>query len=575
VPLTALEKLDAAVAELTAPGATFALEAVDIRGYPYRNYVNQPQNLGAYFALMRNHADKEFVVCEALRFSYGQAYRQAAEFANALQQDYGVKRGDRVAIAMRNNPQWLFAFIAAASIGAIVVPMNAWWTAEELEYGLGDCGAQVVLVDPERAGRVQGFAASLHLQLIGVGDFSDIDVPVVDFDDLLEKHSGAEMPAVTVMPDEDATIMYTSGSTGHPKGAVATHRSIIAAMFSWLLLGNADKLAREREASGDKPGRDYPACALMTVPLFHATGSHSLFMLSIVIGRKIVMMHKWDVEEAMRLIEAERVTNFNGVPTMSAELQAAAQSTSRDLSSLREIYSGGAARPPDQVRKITNTFRKSSPGSGYGLTETNALGAVNSGAFYSARPSSTGRTVPAVTDFRIVDEQGNSVAAGERGEVCIKSTANVRGYWNKPEATARAFVGDWFHSGDVGYMDEEGYLYIVDRIKDIIIRGGENISCIEVEAAIYQHEAVEEVAVFGLPDERLGEVVGAALVLKDGGSLEGSELQAFLSEHLAAFKIPTHIWARGEKLPRIASGKIFKRQLKADYAAELANERTK
>jgi acyl-CoA synthetase (AMP-forming)/AMP-acid ligase II len=573
MPQTALEKLEAAVAELTAPGAVFELEDVEIRGYSYRNYKNQPENLGAYFALMRNHADRAFVVCEAQRYSYGQAYQQAAEFASALQNDYGVKKGDRVAIAMRNNPQWLFAFIAAASIGAIVVPMNAWWTGEELEYGLRDCGAKVILVDPERAGRIQGFGAALGLRLVGVGEFSDLDIPVTDFEATLSRHAGADMPRVAVAPDEDATIMYTSGSTGHPKGAVATHRSIIAAMFSWLLLGKADKLARASANAGGE-ARDFPPCALMTVPLFHATGSHSLFMLSILIGRKIVMMHKWDVEEAMRLIEVERVTNFNGVPTMSAELQAAAKTSGRDLSSLREIYSGGAARPPDQVKKITETFKRSSPGSGYGLTETNALGAVNSGAFYSQRPASTGRTVPAVTEFRIVDEQGNSLPAGERGEVCIKSAANVRGYWNKPEATARAFVGDWFHSGDIGYMDEEGYLYIVDRIKDIIIRGGENISCIEVEAAIYQHEAVEEVAVFGLPDERLGEIVAAALVLRGGASLEAEELRAFLADHLAAFKIPSHIWLREEKLPRIASGKIFKRQLKADYAAELANERT-
>jgi acyl-CoA synthetase (AMP-forming)/AMP-acid ligase II len=574
MPDTALEKLHTAVAGLTANGQPFELEDVEIRGYAYRNYVNQPQNLAAYFALMQNHAQKEFVVCEQQRYSYGEAWQHAAEFANALQRDFGVKKGDRVAIAMRNNPQWMFAFIAAASVGAIVVPMNSWWTAEELEYGLEDCGASVVLVDPERAQRLEGFAQNLGLQLIGVGNFSQCDVPVTPFDEAMHKYTGAAMPEVSAGSDEDATIMYTSGSTGHPKGAVATHRSILAAMFSWLLLGNATNVAaaQDKEGSDEKPsGQDYSPCALMTVPLFHATGSHSLFMLSVIIGRKIVMMHKWNVEEAMRLIEAERVTNFNGVPTMSAELQAAAQTSPYDLSSLREIYSGGAARPPGQVKKITETFKKSSPGSGYGLTETNALGAVNSGAFYAAKPASTGCTVPAVTEFRIVDEEGNTLPAGERGEVCIKSTANVRGYWNKPEATARAFVADWFHSGDVGYMDEEGFLYIVDRIKEIIIRGGENISCIEVEGVIYQHEGIAEAAVFGLPDERLGEIVGAALVLKDGAEVNVSELRAFLGEHLAAFKIPQHVWIRDEKLPRIASGKIFKRQLKADYSAELAN----
>jgi acyl-CoA synthetase (AMP-forming)/AMP-acid ligase II len=250
-------------------------------------------------------------------------------------------------------------------------------------------------------------------------------------------------------------------------------------------------------------------------------------------------------------------------------LQAAAGDSGHDLSSLKEIYAGGAARPPDQVKKITGAFKGSSAGIGYGLTETNALGTVNSGAFYLVKPGSAGQPVPAVTDIRIVDEEGRALAPGERGEVCIRSPANVRGYWNKPEATDAAFRNGWFHSGDVGYLDEDGFLYIVDRIKDIIIRGGENISCIEVEAAIYQHEAVDEAAVFGLPDQRLGEVVGAAVVLREPGSLDAGSLRDYLSEHLAAFKIPSHIWFHREKLPRIASGKIFKRQLKADYAATL------
>ena len=263
------------------------------------------------------------------------------------------------------------------------------------------------------------------------------------------------------------------------------------------------------------------------------------------------------------------MTWFNGVPTMSAELQAAAETTERDISSLTEIMAGGAARPPEQVRKITGTFKKSAPGIGWGLTETNALGAVNAGAFYVARPDSTGRAVPAVTDFKIIDEHGRELPAGEKGEICVKSPVNVLGYWNKPEATAEAFIDGWFHTGDVAYMDEDGFVYIVDRIKEIIIRGGENISCLEVEAAIYKHPAVYEAAVFGLPDERLGEIVGAAIVPREGETLDVDELRAFLADHLAGFKIPTQVFLRDEQLPRIASGKIFKRQLKADYAAEL------
>jgi acyl-CoA synthetase (AMP-forming)/AMP-acid ligase II len=289
-----------------------------------------------------------------------------------------------------------------------------------------------------------------------------------------------------------------------------------------------------------------------------------------VSGRKLVIMHKWDVQEAMRLIETERITWFTGVPTMSAELQAAAAESDRDLSSLGEIYAGGAARPPAQVEKLARTFKKSASGIGYGLTETNALGTVNSGEIYRARPGSAGRAVPAVTEIAILDENGDRVPAGERGEVCMHSPANCLGYWNKPEATAEAFRDGWFHTGDVGYLDEDGFLFIVDRMKEIIIRGGENISCIEVEAAIYQHPAVAEAAVYGVPDERLGEAVAASVVLREGAELDTDTLRTFLREHIAAFKVPEHVHFHAENLPRIATGKIFKRQLKAEMVERLS-----
>jgi acyl-CoA synthetase (AMP-forming)/AMP-acid ligase II len=563
-----LRVFDEAVASLTAPGQPFALHEVEVGGVTYRCYREQPDNLAGWYAGMPGRGEREFVVYRDERYSYAEAHSQACAFGAALVEQFGVARGDRVAIVMRNNPQWLLAYMAITSIGAVVVPTNAWWTTEELDYGLRDSGSRVVIVDPERAERLAPIAGELGVAVIAVGDCAASGLDTTDFAALLASFAGSAMPEVEVLPDDDASIMYTSGSTGHPKGAVSSHRSVLAALYSMLLMGNATKLAAPPPVDDSAPR--YKPCALLTVPLFHATGSHSLFLLSLPIGRKIVIMHKWDAEEAMRLIEAERVTNFNGVPTMSAELQAAARDGRYDLSSLREIYSGGAARPPDQVKKIVGTFRRSSPGSGYGLTETNTLGAVNSGAFYIANPRSTGRVIPAVTDLRIVDQQGAELPAGEAGEVCIHSPANVRGYWNKPEATAEAFVDGWFHSGDVGYLDDDGFLYIVDRIKEIIIRGGENISCIEVEAAIYQHAAVEEAAVFGLPDERLGEIVGAAVVVREGATLTEAGLQSYLGDHLAAFKIPQHVWIRRETLPRIATGKIFKRQLKADYAAELA-----
>ncbi len=563
-----LERFEQTVAAMTAPGQGFAVDEVEIDGISYRNYAQLPGNLGQYYLLMLQHAAKDFAVYLDERYTYGEAYAEAAALANALQQRYGVDKGDRVAVLSRNNPQWMIGFIATTAIGAVAVPMNAWWTTEELDYGFGDCGARVVIADRSRAERLAPIAAKHGLKLIAIEDCADLDIDSAPYREVVQAFEGAAMPEVAVALEDNATIMYTSGSTGHPKGALSTHRGILSTLFSWALYGMAGKLAEASE--GEAPPERFPPSALLTIPLFHCTGSHSLFLLSLMVGRKIVIMHKWDVQEAMRLIEAERVTFFNGVPTMSAELQAAAADSPYDLASLEDIGAGGAARPPDQVAKLAGTFKKVRPGLGYGLTETNALGALNGGALYVAKPSSTGRVVPAVTELRVIDETGRPLPAGERGELCIKSPANCVGYWNKPEATAEAFVDGWFHTGDVAYLDEEGFLYIVDRIKEIIIRGGENISCLEVEAAIYSHPAVAEAAVFGLPDERLGEIVGAAVVLREGASLDADALRAHLAEHIASFKIPAHVWFRTEQLPRIASGKIFKRQLKADYAAELA-----
>jgi acyl-CoA synthetase (AMP-forming)/AMP-acid ligase II len=561
-----LKQFDDAVASLTEKGQPFEVNTVELGGIQYRNFATLPLNLGQYFLVMLQHAKKDFAVYLNERYTFAEGYQHSCEFGAALAQRYGVIKGDRVAILSRNNLQWMMAFIGTTSVGAVAVPMNAWWTTEELDYGFADSGANIVVADRARVERLVPIIKKYGLRIIAIEDCSGLGVEATPFSDLLRDYAGAIMPEVEVSLEDHATIMYTSGSTGNPKGALSSHRGVLSALYSWMCLGVATKIAGTPESreNGLAPA------ALVTIPLFHCTASHSAFLLSLVVGRKMVIMHKWDAQEALRLIELERITWFNGVPTMSAELQAAAEKSDRDLSSLTEIMAGGAARPAEQVKKISGTFKKSAPGIGYGLTETNALGSVNAGALYVARPDSAGRVVPAVTEFRIVGEDGSMLPTGERGELCIKSPANILGYWNKPDATTQAFSDGWFHTGDVAYLDEDGFLYIVDRIKDIIIRGGENISCLDVEAAIYAHPGVLEVAVFGLPDERLGEIVGAVVVLREGVELSEQALRDDLAKHIASFKIPAHIWFGTEQLPRIASGKIFKRQIKADYAAKLA-----
>lgn len=565
-----IESLDAAVARLTEPGAPFELAQAVLRGYDYPIYASIPSNLGDYFDFMRKHGDAEFLVYQEQRLTYLETLELALGLAAKLAAE-GVVYGDRIAIVSRNNPEWIIAFIAAVSMGAVAVPMNGWWTTDELDYAIDDSGAKWVVADAERVQRLTPLIDKYALSIIATDEEAAalIGAPTVKTWGLAGQSLDWVKP--TVDPDDNATILYTSGSTGHPKGVLSTHRGVLSALYSWLLMGVASKQVPELAPSGSA-GNSQPV-GLLTVPLFHCTASHSAFMLSILPGRKLIIMYKWDVEEAMRLIELERINWMTGVPTMSAELQRAAQTTTRDLSSLAEVYAGGAARPADQVEKLAKTFKRSSPGLGYGLTETNALGAFNSGVLYLANPSSTGRAVPAVTQFKIIDSKGTSLPANEIGEVCMKSPANAVGYWNKPEATASAFVEGWFHTGDLGKLDEYGFLSIVDRIKDIIIRGGENISCIEVEAAICAHPLVLEAAVFGVPDDRLGEAVGAVIVLSEPMVEPLPELRVYLNNSLAAFKQPAYVWVHDGELPRTATGKIFKRELKQFYTDTLIAQR--
>ncbi|ARN75270.1 class I adenylate-forming enzyme family protein [Oceanicoccus sagamiensis] len=563
-----LDNIQQAIAGLTAPGGDFEIIQADVLGQSLPVYKPAPGSLRDIYMACLQHNQKTFLVYHQQRLSFMDTYQQTAKFAYILTQQFDVKKGDRVAIAMRNNPEWIVAFMAATSLGAVAVPMNGWWTTEELEYGLQDCGAKVVVVDNQRMQRIEPFYQAMDIRAVVISSAANSQ-PSTDtqfnYSELMSACADQQMPTVEISTDDDATILYTSGSSGKPKGVVATHRSIINTLVSWLLL------AVGSEVAGAKPDNMPEAddlVALLTVPLFHVTGCHSLFLLSLIIGRKVVMMHKWDPQEALKLIEQEKVTYVNGVPTMSQELLDAAENTDRDISSLVELASGGAARPPEHVRRISETF-KMNPVNGYGLTETNAMGAVNAGITYIECPDSVGMPSPAVTEIRIVDEQGNSLPAGERGEICIKSPANARGYWNNPTATADAFKDGWFHTGDVGYLDDLNMLFIVDRIKDIIIRGGENISCNEVEAAIYAYEGVAEVAVFAVPDERLGEVVGAKLFMKANASITEQQLVEFLQDHIAAYKIPSHLIISEEPLPRTATDKIFKREIKEQYLAAM------
>ncbi|MFZ8976266.1 MAG: class I adenylate-forming enzyme family protein, partial [Pseudohongiellaceae bacterium] len=379
----------------------------------------------------------------------------------------------------------------------------------------------------------------------------------------------SDFDALGITPEHDASIMYTSGTTGHPKGVLSTHRGIISALFTWKFVKEINEILRPELREDNPP---YQAALLANVPLFHVTGSHAQFLASFIYHRKFVMMYKWNAEAALELIESERISILHGVPTMTWEVMQSPNFATADLSSLRSVQSGGAPRPPEHLAMMVQKFPdKALPGLGYGLTETNALGAIISGKFYQSRPNSTGRPTPPLTQVRIVNEQGQTLPANEVGEICIKGPSVMKGYWNKPEATAEVLKDGWFHTGDLGLLDDLGFLIILDRAKDIVIRGGENIGCGDVEYAIHEHSAVSEVSVYGIPDSRLGEVPCATIMLKEGRSLTADELAGFLRDKIAAFKVPEKFYFQHEQLPRIASGKIAKKVLRQQAIDRLAN----
>ena len=543
--------------ELTQKGQIFETrEYKNNFGIITNEYASFPDSLRKYFDFALMHGDKEFLVFEEERFTFAEAFKIAAKFGNALI-NAGIKKGDKVSICMQNNPEFMFAYMGIVGIGAVCVPLNSWWVPNEVIYGIEHSQSKLLLADQKR---LQGLE-SINITKI-ISSYTP-DENFTDFKEFINNESD-EWPEVEISRDDDATIYYTSGSTGRPKGVLSTQRGLISSMFSWAFMAS---VLSEREK---RLGKDSTSLAsgdssiLLCVPLFHATGSHVAFLLSILVGRKVVMMKKWDTGEALKLIDNEKITDITGVPTQTWELLNHPDRDSYDLSSLRTLGGGGGPRPAEHVKALDKNF-KGRPGIGYGLTETNALGTMGAGDEYINNPSSAGRVVPPLTEIKIIDENWQELPEGKIGEVAIRSQSNMKGYWRNDDATAECINSEgWFKSGDLGKFDGP-FLYILDRLKDMVIRGGENIACPEVEGAIYEHPDVLEASVFGIPDERLGEILCSSICLREGSKLSAESLNEFLSDKLAAFKIPVKIKFTYNPLPKIASGKFDKPSLREQF----------
>ncbi len=578
IPLANAQKVIEQVKKLSADKGDFEVTEKERNGYTYTAFSSLPKNLGEMYKYASDtHGNNDFLVYQDERYSYRQLYHSALAFSYMLKHEYEIQKGDRVVIAMRNYPEWIMSFMGITLLGAVAVPVNVWLGEQELEHVIQHSQAKFILLDDKRYNMLSGTLHSRNIPLL-IARPSDNQNEKLCLQAKLasvqiDKINDAKMTSEEVNAEDVATIFYTSGSTGKPKGAVSTHESILTALNTWCMLGCAAGIANEEllsvavghQSNVQQRSEPLAPVALMTVPLFHVTGCHTLFLLSILTGRKTVMMPYWDASIALSLIEKEKVTYFNGVPTMSVELMNHPDKHKFNLDSLTDICAGGAARAPEHVRKIYDAFDAGSPSCGYGLTETNALGAVNGPVDYLARPTSAGLPTPPIVEVQIVDEKQVPVKQGEIGEIAIKSFSNIVEYWRDPHATQAAFKNGFFKTGDLGYLDESGFLYIVDRKKDIIIRGGENISSLEVESALYKFSKTQEASVFALPDERLGEIVGAVVYVSSVDDVCVDELKVFLQQYIAAFKVPSQIWLTDEQLPRLGSGKIDKRALRATY----------
>ncbi|WP_062270582.1 class I adenylate-forming enzyme family protein [Endozoicomonas arenosclerae] len=557
--------LKAVVSGLTQPGGQFEMEDTQNNGIQYRSFKNAPATLTEIYEASTAFGDAPFLVYQDETYSFKEVFELSQKLSASLVQQ-GVKKGDRVAIAMRNCPEWVIAFIAATSAGAIAVALNSWGEADELEYGLSDSGASLVFVDGRRLELLSDKLDDLGVKAVAVRVDGELPANTQSWQQVVE--SGASAPSVQISSEDPAFIMYTSGTTGRPKGALTSHRAAGQAIMCGSMAGMV--VASQHPKTVERlMARGKPTAIMLSLPLFHGSGLITVIFNALRGGTKVVMQAKWDPEDALKLIEKEGVGTLSGAAKMIWDLLEHPEFDKYDTSSIFSMTGVGAAQPETLVKDILNTFPDNFLGTGYGMTESNMFATLNTGPAYQENKDSVGLPYP-VTDIKVVDDQGKELPVGEVGEICIKGPTLVDGYWGKKEATEGTIIDGWLHGGDIGYLGENGLVYVCDRKKDMVIRGGENIYCVEVEAVINAHTDVDECAVFGVPHERWGEELAVTLKLKGNSELSEEDLKEHVSRHLAKFKVPAYVHIASESLPRNAMQKILKHEVRRQYLEKLA-----
>ena len=565
------------IAMMTGPGGPFEVTEDLVLGHRMKVYKQRFTSLRDVASMAATRGDGDtFLVYGDTRWSTGQFLRQANSVGRVLASRFGIRSGDRVAVLSANNPQWCLAFWGTVDMGGILVGLNGWWKADEILYGLRDSGSRVLVADRGRIARIVDSLGELpDLEHVFLADCSPADVGldgdprVHTFDELLTEPTD-ELPTNEIAEDDVAVIFYTSGTTGRPKGAISTHRSMIANLQNTLYYGFTSAIRLGIDPMSSASGN--PPAALLTSPLFHVSGCHSGLVVGMMAGIKLVIpVGKFEPPKAMQLIQDEKVTTWSSVPTMVWRVVEHPDRHDYDLSSVQSVGYGGSPTASEMQRRVRETFPNvRSLGNAYGLTESSSVATVNSGADMDARPDSVGRPMP-IVDIKIVDPLDEQVPAGQKGEVWIRGPIVMPGYWNRPDATAETITPDgWLRTGDIGYVDDEGFLFITDRAKDMIIRGGENVYCVEIENRLVEHPAIADAAVIGVPHQTLGEEVKAVIEVAEDEDITADEVKLWVAETLADFKVPAYVEFRRDKLPRNASGKLLKNVLRGEGEVSFA-----
>ena len=547
-------------AQLLSPGAPFELEMVEHQGQQVPAYKKAPTDLPALINAGRAHGEREFMVYGTDRWTFDRFFAAVDAMAGRLQQEHGLQPGERVAIALRNRPEWAVAFAAVALVGAIPAPLNSFGLGEELSASLHDLQPRWLVCDQDRLERLAGRNLPANCTT------TVVDGPggAVDWSALIAPGGPALVPPQLTATDP-ALVLFTSGASSQAKGVLSNQRAVCQALYNIDFIGaiagmTSPQAVQKLMASGLLP------TTLTVVPLFHVSGLHAQLLTSLRHGRRLVLMHRWDPALALQLIQQEKITQFNGAPSMVQQLLNQAAFHDPQVSgSLMGLGFGGAGLSQRLIADTLAARPESLSGIGFGLTETNGVGAGASGTLFALRPECAGLVSP-LMELRIADVFGEPLPLGEDGEIWLRGVTVMDSYWHQPEASAKAMQGGWFRTGDVGRMDADGFLRVVDRIKDVINRNGEKIAAAEVESCLLQHDAVQEAVVFAQADEETGEAVVAVVHLHPGSELNGEALRTHVAAHLAAYKVPKVVHISTQTLPRNPAGKLLKNALKKEYA---------